>query len=83
MNFPNSSSRVNFELHGFLILICQYSTRFCQPSARLVDWASGLSELKRLRTLWSSTVMVRSWVIHLNVNVPLHYFDSFVFVCGA
>ncbi|KAL0375087.1 UNVERIFIED_CONTAM: Origin of replication complex subunit [Sesamum radiatum] len=31
--------------------------RFCQPSAKLVDWASGLSELKRLRTLWSSTVM--------------------------
>ncbi|KAL0347198.1 UNVERIFIED_CONTAM: Origin of replication complex subunit [Sesamum calycinum] len=31
--------------------------RFCQPSAKLVDWASGLSELKRHRALWSSTVM--------------------------
>ncbi|KAK4419192.1 Origin of replication complex subunit [Sesamum alatum] len=31
--------------------------RFCQPSAKLVDWASGLSELKRLRKLWSSTLL--------------------------
>ncbi|KAI3474650.1 hypothetical protein Pfo_029835 [Paulownia fortunei] len=30
--------------------------RCCQPSANYADWASGLSELKRLRKLWSSTV---------------------------
>ncbi|KAL9154173.1 hypothetical protein ABFS82_10G097600 [Erythranthe guttata] len=31
--------------------------RYCQRSANSANWANGLSDMKRLRKLWSSTVM--------------------------